>query len=168
MSDEPIEESGNDSGGSGGTSAQLVVVRGGQPSGERFTIGATATIGRFDPAVGPVDVDLGPTPEGVYVSRRHAEIRNDGDRWLLKDLGSSNGTFVLVEGGEFARIDGEVEINSGQQISFGNARFVFESTCEDGANDAGQNGDEESKDESRDNDGGEEAENDKDDESDDD
>ena len=28
------------------------------------------------------------------VSRRHAELRRDGDRWILVDLGSTNGTVV--------------------------------------------------------------------------
>jgi hypothetical protein len=28
------------------------------------------------------------------VSRRHARLRRDGTRWLIEDLGSTNGTFV--------------------------------------------------------------------------
>ena len=30
----------------------------------------------------------------IDASSRHAELRTSGDRWLLADLGSSNGTFV--------------------------------------------------------------------------
>ncbi|MFN8138605.1 MAG: FHA domain-containing protein [Fimbriimonadales bacterium] len=122
MSEEQIVETGS----TNSVSATLVLLRGGQPSDVSFVIGERAVVGRFDPAVGPVDVDLGPTPEGVYVSRKHAEIWHEAGKWMVKDLGSSNGTFVLLPGQDFERIDGDREINSGQQVSFGNARFVFE------------------------------------------
>ncbi len=91
---------------------------------ERFPIGERAVIGRFDPGVGPIDVDLGALPEGVYISRRHAEIRHADGVWYVKDLGSSNGTFLLRDG-EFVRTEEEAELEDGQEIAFGNARFSF-------------------------------------------
>jgi ABC-type multidrug transport system ATPase subunit/pSer/pThr/pTyr-binding forkhead associated (FHA) protein len=45
-------------------------------------------------------VTIGRAPENnvilddLLVSRRHAELRRSGDRWELRDLGSSNGTYV--------------------------------------------------------------------------
>jgi predicted component of type VI protein secretion system len=51
--------------------------------------GDTVTIGR-DPGVTLV-LDHG------TISRRHAEITCDGGRYLLRDLGSKNGTFVNGE-----------------------------------------------------------------------
>src|SRR5688572_17230355 len=69
---------------------RLVLQRDGQPSDESYEVRGRATVGRFDAAVGPVDVDLGPLPESVYISRKHAEVRFEDGRWLLKDLGSSN------------------------------------------------------------------------------
>jgi len=46
----------------------------------------TTVLGRND------DCDL--PLKGLGVSGRHAEIRNDGKRWLIRDLDSRNGTFV--------------------------------------------------------------------------
>jgi hypothetical protein len=52
------------------------------------------------------------------VSRRHAELRREDGRWLLRDVGSRNGTRV-----NGARVTGEVEVRPGDQISFGGVRF---------------------------------------------
>jgi FHA domain/Domain of unknown function (DUF1707) len=52
------------------------------------------------------------------VSRRHAELRRDAGRWLLRDLGSRNGTRV-----NGARLLGETEVAPGDRVSFGDARF---------------------------------------------
>jgi pSer/pThr/pTyr-binding forkhead associated (FHA) protein len=52
------------------------------------------------------------------VSRRHAELRHDAGRWLLRDLGSRNGTRV-----NGARLLGETEVAAGDRVSFGDARF---------------------------------------------
>lgn len=105
--------------------ARLVLIRDNQDSDETFEIRGKATIGRFDEAVGPVDIDLNPLPEGIYVSRKHAEISHDGNGWVLKDLGSSNGTFVKGDA-DFERIDEGREIGDGENIAFGNVRFRFE------------------------------------------
>lgn len=107
--------------------ARLTLQREGAATDESFEIRGKAVIGRFDAAVGPVDVDLGPLPEGTYVSRKHAEIRHEDGRWLLKDLGSSNGTFVMGAS-DFERTDQEVEIQDGQAVAFGTVRFVFNTT----------------------------------------
>ena len=52
------------------------------------------------------------------VSRRHAELRRDGARWLLRDLGSRNGTRV-----NGVRLLDEAEVRPGDRVSFGDARF---------------------------------------------
>jgi FHA domain/Domain of unknown function (DUF1707) len=52
------------------------------------------------------------------VSRRHAELRREGGRWLLRDLGSRNGTRV-----NGARLLDEAEVGPGDRVSFGDARF---------------------------------------------
>ncbi len=101
---------------------RLVVKRNGAETDTEFPIHSPAVIGRFDPAVGPVDVDLGGLPEGAYVSRKHAKIVHDGDSWKVVDLGSSNGTFVLRD--DFERVE-EAELSDGQEFALGNARFVF-------------------------------------------
>ena len=88
---------------------------------------AASIIGRFDPETGPVDVDLGPLPEAVYISRHHAEIWCDGSgQWFVKDLGSGNATFVCSAGErQFRKAVGQHPIKNGDEIAFGNARFEF-------------------------------------------
>lgn len=108
--------------------AQITLRRGGALTGETFRFGGGAVVGRFDPDSGPVDVDLAPLPEASYVSRHHAEFRHDAGsgQWFVKDMGSSNGTFWRAgAAGAFARLSGEQELNAGDEISLGNARFEF-------------------------------------------
>ena len=102
--------------------ARLVVKRSGAETDTEFTITSPAVIGRFDPGVGPVDVDLGGLPEGAYVSRKHAKLEFEDGVWKIKDLGSSNGTFILRD--DFERVE-EAELTDGQEFALGNARFVF-------------------------------------------
>jgi len=54
------------------------------------------------------------------VSRRHAELRRAGARWLLVDLGSTNGTTV---NGKLAR---EHELSHGDRLMFGSTKLRFE------------------------------------------
>ncbi len=75
--------------------AKLTLHRAGALTAECFPLGEHVTIGRFDVETGPVDVDVGPLPEGAYLSRHHAEVWRDGSgKWFIKGLGSQNGTFV--------------------------------------------------------------------------
>ncbi len=102
--------------------AKLVLKRGGVLTDIEYVVNPPATIGRFDPSVGPIDVDLGTQPEGAYVSRKHAKVVFTDGVWKVVDLGSSNGTFVLRD--DFERVD-EAELSDGQEFALGNARFVF-------------------------------------------
>ena len=52
------------------------------------------------------------------VSRRHARLRRRGGRWLLTDLGSTNGT--RLNGWRLAE---EVELRAGDRVSFGRVRY---------------------------------------------
>lgn len=54
------------------------------------------------------------------VSRKHAELRRDGSRWVLVDLGSTNGTLV---NGKVAK---EHPLQSGDRMTFGTSELVFE------------------------------------------
>lgn len=53
------------------------------------------------------------------VSRRHAEIRRDAGRWVLVDLGSTNGTMV---NGKLSR---EHPLKDGDKLTFGKTELVF-------------------------------------------
>lgn len=108
--------------------ARIIVKRSGAETDISFEICATSTIGRFDPAVGPIDVDLKDLPEGQYVSRKHARISCVDGVWKIEDLGSSNGTFLLRD--DFERVD-EAELYDGAEFALGNARFLFKTGEQD-------------------------------------
>ncbi|HEX2050767.1 MAG TPA: DUF3662 and FHA domain-containing protein [Actinomycetota bacterium] len=54
------------------------------------------------------------------VSRRHAELRRDGESWTIADLGSTNGT--LVNGKDAT----DRPLSHGDRISFGTSELRFE------------------------------------------
>ena len=108
--------------------ARLVLLRAGVAASNVYPVGTTTVVGRFEPDTGPVDVDLAGLPEADYVSRHHAEINKDADgSWNVKDLGSTNGTFVSALGnGSTERVKDRRQLMSGDHVFFGNARFRFE------------------------------------------
>ncbi|MBA2740904.1 MAG: DUF3662 domain-containing protein [Actinobacteria bacterium] len=63
------------------------------------------------------DCDVRVSDENV--SRKHAEIREQGDRWILIDLGSTNGT--LLNG---RKIDRE-QLSDGDTITLGSTEIAF-------------------------------------------
>jgi hypothetical protein len=112
---------------SGAAMATLTLRRTGALTSERFPLGRRAIIGRSDATAGPVDVDLGPLPESMYLSRHHAEVwQDDRGEWSIRDLGSQNGTFVRpAAAAQFQRVAEGSAIHDGDEIAFGNARFEF-------------------------------------------
>ncbi|MEM1107788.1 MAG: ATP-binding protein [Planctomycetota bacterium] len=54
------------------------------------------------------------------ISRRHAELTPDGGRWILRDLGSSNGTFV-----NGVRVTEARMLQPGDQIRAGTSLLIF-------------------------------------------
>lgn len=84
------------------------------PDGTRYPLEGTVVIGRL-PAC---DIVLG----DAKASRRHAEIRPDGDRWVLVDLGSTNGT--RVNGRKIT----EHVLSPGDEILIGATRLRFEAS----------------------------------------
>jgi FHA domain-containing protein len=59
--------------------------------------------------------------DDVSVSRRQAEIQQDGSGWTVRDIGSSNGTFVNGE-----RLAGDRALKAGDEIAFGQFSLFFE------------------------------------------
>ena len=53
-------------------------------------------------------------------SRRHAEVRREGDAWVVADLGSTNG--IKVNGSRVA----EAELHPGDEVTLGLVRLRFE------------------------------------------
>lgn len=76
------------------------------------------------PAPGPHPLLIGRDPgNGLRlnhetVSRNHAELTARGRIWLLRDLGSTNGTCVNGQ-----RVVGLVPVREGDQVSFGHMTF---------------------------------------------
>lgn len=108
--------------------ARLTLRRNGILTNEVFELGERVTIGRFEPDLGPVDVDLGFLPESIYISRHHAQIWRDGaNQWFVKDLGSRNGTFVRPTGeSQLQAAHGEQAIKDGDEVALGNVHFQFQ------------------------------------------
>ena len=55
------------------------------------------------------------------VSRKHAEIVRRGERYLVRDMNTPNGTYV-----NGLRIRGEVALSEGDELRVGHTTFVFE------------------------------------------
>jgi hypothetical protein len=97
--------------GVGGAGAGSIVL----PSGDRFALTETTiTIGRH-PESNMVLAD-------PNVSRNHAEIRPQGDGFVVVDLGSTNGSRV-----NGVRVDTQV-LEDGDELMFGNTRMRFEAS----------------------------------------
>jgi signal transduction histidine kinase/pSer/pThr/pTyr-binding forkhead associated (FHA) protein len=95
----------------------LFVIQG-RDQGTRFRLdGTTVTIGRGTSN----QVQLHDTE----VSREHAELMQRGDKLVLRDLGSSNGTFV---NGSPVR---EHELASGDQLQLGRTLLLYTGVTED-------------------------------------
>jgi hypothetical protein len=97
--------------GAGGAGAGSLVL----PTGDRFTLEEHI-------------ISIGRRPESNIVladpnvSRNHAEIRPQGDGFLLVDLGSTNGSKI-----NGVRVDQRM-LTDGDEITFGNTRMRFEAS----------------------------------------
>ena len=91
--------------------AVLVVQRGMGEGASYLLVGDVVTAGR-EP-----DSDL--FLDDVTVSRQHAELRRMTGGWLLRDVGSLNGTYVTRH-----RIE-EVALAPGDEVQIGKYRFAY-------------------------------------------
>jgi len=90
----------------------LVVRSGGGRSGEVFQLqGERTSIGRSPDC----DIFL----DDVTVSRRHSLVTGTGDRFVIEDLGSLNGTFLNRH-----RIE-QATLTDDDEVQIGKYRFVF-------------------------------------------
>ena len=90
----------------------LFVVLHGPKAGARYALDSdVVTVGRHPNSVIFLD--------DISVSRRHAEVRRVGSRYLVHDVGSLNGTYVERE-----RVD-EHELADGEVLQIGRFKLVF-------------------------------------------
>ena len=97
--------------GEGGAGAGSIVL----PNGERFSLTESViSVGRHP--------DSNLVLADPNVSRNHAEIRPQGEQFVVVDLGSTNGTRI-----NGVRVDTQV-LRDGDEIAFGNTRMRFEAS----------------------------------------
>lgn len=90
----------------------LFVVLQGPKAGARYALDSNVvTVGRHPDS----DIFL----DDITVSRRHAEVRRDGARYTVHDVGSLNGTYVNRE-----RADHH-ELDDGDELQVGKFKLVF-------------------------------------------
>ena len=90
----------------------LLVVRRGPNSGSRFLLDSDVTTAGRHPSS---DIFL----DDVTVSRRHAEFSRTDTGFVVRDVGSLNGTYVNRE-----RID-EIPLSGGDEVQVGKYRLVY-------------------------------------------
>ena len=60
---------------------------------------------------------------------QHGELYREGDGWMIRDLGSTNGVFVKSGGAAFGpRITAPRALADGDEVAFGNVRFAFKTS----------------------------------------
>lgn len=62
------------------------------------------------------------------VSRKHAEFRQEGEGWVVEDLGSSNGTFMAGN-----KIEAPFAVDVGAEVGMGKFSIVFGKVVGEGA-----------------------------------
>jgi len=92
--------------------ASLIVIRG-QPQGKRYILTQDIMAMGRDPSV-PLAIN------DNNVSRRHAEILKKDGKVFIKDLGSTNGSFINDK-----QITGEVELHKEDMIKIGNTILKY-------------------------------------------
>jgi FHA domain len=114
--------------GGGVMSARLVPRDYGASTTETFPlVGDRVSVGRFDSSTGPVDIDLSGMKGEAHISRRHAEFALENGKWVIRDLGSTNGVY-LKRVGQSAygpRITQPEMLNDGDEVAFGNTKFLY-------------------------------------------
>lgn len=90
----------------------LLIVQKGPNLGARFLLDSETTIAGRHPKS---EIFL----DDVTVSRKHAAFVRDGDGFLVRDLGSLNGTYVGKD-----RVD-EARLHAGQEVQIGKYRLTY-------------------------------------------
>jgi len=98
----------------------LLVVKRGPNAGSRFLLDKDLTTAGRHPES---DIFL----DDVTVSRRHAEFSRTDDTFIVRDVGSLNGTYLNRE-----RIDSS-PLSNGDEVQIGKFRLVYLTSTPEGA-----------------------------------
>lgn len=115
---------------------ELVSILGGRDPGSRSGLVTRQAVATLQPASTLPPLPLPPLQDGRFtigralacdftladlsVSRWHARLHHEDERWLLSDLGSTNGTRL-----NGWRVTTSVPIRPGDQVTFGSLTFVI-------------------------------------------
>jgi len=110
------------------TVARLVAIKKQGSLTTEFTLKINNLIGKSDPDMSPVDINLEKFSSADTVSRKHAEIYREGNQWKIKDIGSTNGVFLkhLGQTRFSPRITIPEPLTNGDEIAFGAVKFIFQ------------------------------------------
>ena len=90
----------------------ILVLRGGEGEGQHFVLSSAMTnIGRH------ADSDI--ALDDITVSRRHCDVIQESGRFVVRDVGSLNGTYVNQK-----RVD-SAELTQGDELQIGKFHLVF-------------------------------------------
>lgn len=90
----------------------ILVLRGGEGEGQHFVLSSAVTnIGRH------ADSDI--ALDDITVSRRHCDVTQESGRFVVRDVGSLNGTYVNQK-----RVD-SAELTQGDELQIGKFHLVF-------------------------------------------
>jgi S1-C subfamily serine protease len=101
-----------------------IVVATGPSAGETFTLEGDTVIGR-NPAECQVVL-----ADDDQVSRQHARIAPQGGGWVLRDLGSANGTWLIARRRDRRRLTSDYQLKDGDQFELGTTRVTFSAAGE--------------------------------------
>ena len=99
----------------GPVTGRLVIVDGGESAllpGTSFVLDATTIVGRHPDSTLALDEP--------FVSAEHAELTHNNGRWWVRDLGSTNGTFI---NGNAVRVP--TGVKPGDIVQFGRVKLQF-------------------------------------------
>jgi pSer/pThr/pTyr-binding forkhead associated (FHA) protein len=96
-----------------------LLVISGPLEGEQIDVDRTLVVGRHDADVVIDDPEL---------SRRHLQVRPDGDGLMVEDLGSTNGTFI-----DKRPIEAPTRVSHGERLTLGATVLEVQITVEAGA-----------------------------------
>jgi pSer/pThr/pTyr-binding forkhead associated (FHA) protein len=107
--------------------ARIIPRRFGALTDTEIPLLSSATVGRFDPTSGPVDIDLSTYPGGEHISRLHGRIDKTPTGWVVSDNNSANGVYIKPAGSDAfqPKLSAPHKLTDGDEIAFGNVVVVF-------------------------------------------
>lgn len=88
------------------------------PDGTELALAGDVVVGRKPEAIDGSSTLAIPDSTRT-LSKSHARLVNDGDRWLIEDLGSTNGLVLLNDDGSESELSPGVRVEATERMLFG-------------------------------------------------